>query len=926
MAQLQSTEPRHDQKMVSLSRILKAIRAAPSSTDALVIALDHLHQALSFEVAWVGRYDPMRHHLVTQGYRSPEAMQPMRSIIGLTPGDLMEQTVIQPRPLMVADLQNEGRAGEWGIVAKQFALQSAVIYPIKRQDTCFGLMVMASPRWGITLTLADLSYLSIVIGTLAEVLHHWEVDQQRQQAKRLEQPLLNLLGRLGHLEDLDSQIQEVVRETQRFMAPTRTRVFWLEPKGNYFWQRQSSPSRSDPAAALKLPVGEVRGLYQALLHQPIIVLGESRGALNAVVPDRLMQQIQAQSIMVAPITMGDELVGFLSVEGNAPRLWQEAEKQCLMGMASLLSLALPVGTYQAAQRHSQIEHALATGVIQGIHNERDWRHALQTCFTNLSQHLDIQQFFVLVFHPERQTYELFFHGQAQRIPGAPSHWPGLDEVDWHLLERSTLPVAIDNLSQDLKLMAWRSLLQDLGVKAVMASNVSPGHAPEGIVVVSDHAPRQWTTAEQALMMAVGRQIGVILHQWQIQRQMDQQQDTYASLEWGLRTLYQSADLDYLEKTTLHYVLQWLQGSTALLVAWQPGDPQAQVIHAIGQSSQAGPTPTTLIPMDDALLHWATQADDLLTLPAADLSTETLTWLGAPQDSRILAKALRTAPSHAVTAVLVVISASSLTWGKHQITITSLLVNQLAWSRRYLYLVGTLTQQRQALEHLNWYKHHCLETIHRQLAKLVQDLVPSPDPANGMAPALRPARLGQIQHLVQESAEVIAQEQWQLRYQPQTPALIRLLNRLMDRVTPALESRQLWSKVHNDSDSGTLIAGDAAKIDMVLYEVMMAACQRSPVGGRIDLWCRLINLDWVEISITDSGDCDPTLLEELRVGSSTDPLAPSVLDAPPGLHLAICQSLIDQLGGNVSFSRLEDGRIHSRILLHLAHPDNAGEPL
>lgn len=59
-------------------------------------------------------------------------------------------------PIMVANLQTEPRAGEWGTIAQSFALQSAVVYPIKRQETCFGLLVMASQTWGMTLSTGDL--------------------------------------------------------------------------------------------------------------------------------------------------------------------------------------------------------------------------------------------------------------------------------------------------------------------------------------------------------------------------------------------------------------------------------------------------------------------------------------------------------------------------------------------------------------------------------------------------------------------------------------------------------------------------------------------------------------------------------------------------------------------------------------------------
>jgi signal transduction histidine kinase len=103
--------------------------------------------------------------------------------------------------------------------------------------------------------------------------------------------------------------------------------------------------------------------------------------------------------------------------------------------------------------------------------------------------------------------------------------------------------------------------------------------------------------------------------------------------------------------------------------------------------------------------------------------------------------------------------------------------------------------------------------------------------------------------------------------------------------------------------------------------MVAACNRSPVGGRIDVWCRSVNADWFELSITDDGQLPPALLEELEQGQPQDLLAPSLLDVPPGLQLSICRSLIRQLGGDFTISSLDDGRTHSRFLLpRAAHID------
>ncbi len=919
-----SPQDQHDQKIMVLSRLLKALRGATTAEEAIVLALDHVHQELAFELAWIGRYDRAHHRLMTKGCHSPTPMRSIRTVVNLTPGDVMEQVVVQQRPLIVADLQNEIRAGEWGGIAKQFALQSAIIFPIRYQEICYGLLVLASPAWGKTASLGERSYLAIIMGELAQALHHFESEQQRLQAKRLDQPLLALIGHLGTLPDIDSQLKEMLRETQRFILPHRTRVFWFEPKGNYFWQRMptqalKSTSQDFPHGST-ISVEEVRGLYQALGNQQLVVVGESRGALKAIVSDRLMQYLQAESLLVAPISAQGDLMGFISVEGNLPRVWTEAEKQFVIGAAQLLSLALPTSTVRESGRLTQLDQHLTSGVIQGIHGDVDWHQTLQTCFTALQDRLAIQQFFVLLFNPERNGYDLCFQSQATRLRGVPLLWPCLDDVDWQMLERSSAPISVDSLVHDLKLMAWRPHLLELGAQAVLVSNVAPGNAPEGIVLICDRISRQWTVTEQSLFEAVARQIGVILHQWQLQRQLDQQQHIYESIQWGLQALHKGLHPDQLEQITLQHIMQLLQASMALLVSWASGSATATVTQMVSQDGSIRVKTQHPIPVaTDAIINWALQTDGQLPLPVDELPEETTAWFSAPRGYRLLITALRTAPAHQVVGVVMVVAPPHRQWANHHLTIFKLLTSQLAWSRRHLAMTTMLIQQRQELENLNWYKHHRLEDLYRTLDKLAQDLTYLQGRDTSLSHDLQTLH-SQIVSAMESAEAVLVGERWQLQSQPQTMPLISLLNRLIERVNPILEARQLWSKVHNESN--VVLGGDMLKIELILYEVMAAACNRSPLGGRIDLWCRVLNLDWVELSITDDGECPYRLLDELNQGHPGDVLAPSPLDGPPGLHLAICKILIDQMGGEMSFSTLDDGRTHSRLLLPLAaHADS-----
>jgi GAF domain-containing protein len=928
----QSTQPEiSPDQLVYLSRFLKALRSCQTPSEAMTLALDHIHQTLNFDIAWLGLYDRLHHRLLTRGCHSPKHLRSIRTIIPLTPGDVLEQVVIQQRPLIIADLQNEIRAGEWGAIAKLLSLQSAIVFPIKRQDVCFGLTVLASSHWGVTPSLGERAHLSIVLGELAELLHHAEADQQRQQEKRFERPFMALLSKLGNGHGFETELLEVVRETQRFIAPHRTRIFWFEPQGNYFWQRlpavtprpraPGTDRPGDSSPERHIPVDDIRGLYQVLCKEQLVVVGESRGALKAVVSERLLQHLPCQALMVAPIVSAGELLGFMAVEGNSPRIWKDPEKQFFMAAARLLGLAAPVANAQAALHQVQLDQHLTTGVIQGIYGDVDWHLTLADCAQALQERLSIQQFLVLLFNPSHNGYDLCFQHQVGRPRSLPLRWPGLDDVDWQMLERSQTAIAIDNIHQNLKLTAWRPQLMELGVQSVLASNVCPGKVPEGIVIITDQISRHWTLQEQHLFEALSQQIGVILHQWQLQRQLDQQQHMYDSMQWGLHALHRRFHSDQLEQTTVQHILQLLQASTVLLISWEPGAATATVTRLASQDNAVWVNEAYPIPVGtDAMLNWAMQTDGILPLTVNELPPETADWFSAPTPSRILLAALRTAPEHVVTGTIVVVASAHHAWAEHHLSILKLLTNQLAWSRRHLRLVSILYQQRQDLEHLNWYKHHCLEDCYRGLQKIIKGLTTLSQEEKLLTPSLQQQLLASLQMLGQAGDTVLGQEAWRLQNHYQTMPLITLINHLMERLDPLLQSRQLWSKVHNQSS--LMLGGDMAKLEMIIYDVMAAACDRSPLGGRIDIWCRSVNPDWFELSITDDGQIASDLLEELNQDQPPDLLAPSLLDVPPGLHLAIGQSLMRQLGGNMTIAVLDDGRTHSRLLLPRATPTDA----
>jgi len=151
----------------------------------------------------------------------------------------------------------------------------------------------------------------------------------------------------------------------------------------------------------------------------------------------------------------------------------------------------------------------------------------------------------------------------------------------------------------------------------------------------------------------------------------------------------------------------------------------------------------------------------------------------------------------------------------------------------------------------------------------------------------------------------------------TMSLAVMLKRALEQVDFLITQKKIWTQLHNQPKGNLVIGGDIAKIEKILHVLLVFACGRSSIEGRIDLWCRQIGEDLIELSITDYGTVSPDLLQGLHQVKESDPLSQTLLEQPPGLHLAICQKLMLEAGGVLSIYQLEDNRILSRLILPLA---------
>ena len=204
------------------------------------------------------------------------------------------------------------------------------------------------------------------------------------------------------------------------------------------------------------------------------------------------------------------------------------------------------------------------------------------------------------------------------------------------------------------------------------------------------------------------------------------------------------------------------------------------------------------------------------------------------------------------------------------------------------------------------------------------------PDNQLTLARYQQLLRQLDRTVASTTALLKLEQWQFVFNKETVAIASLIKNALKGINQLLKHHQLWVGVHGlgqklegeesyiddsfTSNSQLTISGDIEKIELILSELLIAACHRSVYGGRIDIWCRRSAIGILEVSITDNGTIDRHLLEELQHSTFLDVLAPSQLKQAPIKHLLICKKLMQQQMGQLDFYQLPDGRVVSRLLL------------
>jgi GAF domain-containing protein len=920
----QSISP-HEKRLALLSRCLQAIREAKKAEDMFQAALEYIQQEFPYPLIWLCRYDRSQHLIQgAGGYVHGKPMPFLQEALVLASGEILEQLVLQMRPMVVPDLKAEQRGGRLSQVAKKLAIQGALLFPFRHQDFCHGLVILGSERWGMLAKTDEKAMLSIIAGELGVSLHRLMEQCAMPLSPSGEHPLATVIAKIHQAATLEQRLEIAAEEAQDYLNANRIAVYWFEPDGRYFCQRTVAVQKGQrktislqTGEEFRLSAKQCPGVYQTLSKNTIVEITPTQSSLALDATTRILELLRVKALLGAPLWLENRLFGFVAAEETKSRVWQAEEVEYLKTLAQVLSISCGLERVDQEKQRIRANNTLLDHISQVIRTEQDWHLALKTTAERLAEHFGVERMLLLSYDAQIHQFSIVFQHQTGRLKEIHHRFPGLSEVDWRMLQERADPIAVEDLEEDLRFLYWRDIFQDHGVQSLVVCRTT-AHLPlEGVLLITHEQPRSWHSRDLDLFQTVVHQLGVLLHQWQLQQDIDQQKSLYQTLQWGLTTIQQIDEQERLEQLVTQFISQLLHTPLALLVTWQPRRPVGRIAALSVSNPQFELCKTDIkISLQDVFLQQILATDGILHLTVDQLLPDTLQWLNSSAIEQVMGLALRTNPEDDPLGVMIVAAAADHFWSERTLSLFGIFVNQLAWFRRSLLKVDRLKASQLQLRQLNWYKQFRVIELKRSLELAANSLNAL---TNGQkSPNITPKvyyqqALGQVTHVMNTMMQILRQEQWQLQLTKQTVSLASFLKRSLERIDPLVRQRHLWLQVHAENTTLDLM-GDIPKLEGIFYQLLLFSCSRCSEQGRIDIWSRLLDEKTLDLSITDNGTIEPRLLAELQEGPPRDALMPSALEQQPGMTLFICQTILTTLGGSVEFYHLEDGRVMSRMVL------------
>jgi GAF domain-containing protein len=946
-----SVRTEYEKRQLAFYRYFQELQKQETVESMGRILLHFLQEWFQFDLIWIAQYEPQYQVLNGIGGILPKAERDadfLRRKQPILPGDLFDQVVLTGTLQEIPSLKQEQRVGDWQAVAQRQSIQGTIILPIRYRHQSFGAVLVGTTLWGGHPRPEEMTEIKLLMGTLGAEIHRLSSQTSTPSAHQSQQPSMEVMGQILAASTFEERLPLVLAQIHQTLQPARTCLYWFDTEAQscrlqeiYTGPPQRRAGAKVPPPKLDLSLQSIASFYQSSLQNQTVAIADIQGLVNSnQAPTRLMALTKSRAWLSAPILEHGRLIAVLAAEENEPRLWRDVDKQSIQLMAQLMG--------QGSKTHPT-DSLLAKGDgfgLNGLLNHlkdtyRDsaqWDQTLLQCLEQIGVQFGVRWAAVVTHHPENQDFwcrAQFFNKKKQQPLG--DRLPELSDVDAKMLARMSDSIAMQSLTQDLRLLTWRQPLADRGVQSLLLLKLNPDAKAENLgsfLLLATDLPRTWIKEDIESATLTAQTLGQAFSQRDQWQQDALRVQFMTVLNQGLQAVQLTPPGDALFTTAAQALHTLLEVECVMIWRWSPEQPEATLAALINDSKFQVDSQTPILwQMDEFLQNILSESAEasskvafphLVTKkgPIEDFAAESSGWLSGMGRTELLAVPLQIYPEDPCLGLVILLDSRRQYWTELKREGIQLLTRELTAHYRSHYLVERFHQKQATLECLNWYKQRHFEHISllwtEQMSKF-QTLLSSKafstaEPGSSRNRTTHP--VGDLYNAFSSLESILKSEVWDLQLAPEKIPVATLLRRALARIEEVARTRQLWTQVHNLTPSVSLnVPGQ--KLELMLVELLLAACYRSKTGDRIDIWCRALPEAWVEISITDNGRLNPLLIDAIQQSSEQVPLAASILESVPGLHFKICKSLVERLGGQIELAQLEDGRALSRLILPVA---------
>ncbi|NJN23523.1 MAG: sensor histidine kinase [Acaryochloridaceae cyanobacterium RL_2_7] len=588
-------------------------------------------------------------------------------------------------------------------------------------------------------------------------------------------------------------------------------------------------------------------------------------------------------------------------------------------MAKLVELTFPNFSNVASDHGSEaaLSHLSTCQLPVAQADDSEWSQGLQNWIISLTKQFQCQWSVWLSYDLETQEFypAKFFSTNHRTKLDEQTSFGALSSVDEKLVTRTDTAVALMDLKEDLRLVAWRDQLLAEGMQSVLMTRLTAGEDLKDVLLLGNTTARAWTVEEADDLFGYARQLAQAQQRRALHQSMLQETRLNNLFRKGFHTLQSTKSTQSFVDQAAQILVNLCDVSGCVILLWSPTRDFAKV-KALANKDHAwlGAQVGTQVNLGDPLIHLISESArsnqtclSPVQLSVEGLSPETQEWLSVGGGQSIVGFPLQPQPKQSVFGAILLLSSrtGALTDLEHKML--SDLARYMAWVLCSSHVTESWRSEYEALHTLHWYQN-------KMLGHAYEGISPHLEPMHSHSSQSVQVAAEKVNAIVTRLNDQIVKLIPDLDMEIQSVTLVRLLREIIDRLEPVFAAKKIWVQVHHLKQSNLALKTSKTHLSFILDEVLRAATLRSEAGGRIDIWCRMNHPDWLDLSITDHGNFDPRFLKDIHLGHYRDRLKPSLLNEDVGQRLLACKTLTQKLGGKLDFLALEDDRSLTRFTL------------